>query len=185
MLLRFRALLEGVRQWVLRDNIEQEDIIVVRKLLPKRSENELFFVPRSTASKRVNTLNPENKEKDEAHDHSKGAEHFDEKNAVLPSGIKGQSPFDETASSEWKKNEKIPVDYRGKKLKLQFMSASAYLPACMIPKPHYVRMLFPAADVKCLCSAVFNTATISNLLSPHLKAEILEVTAITESKSWH
>lgn len=64
-------------------------------------------------------------------------DHFDEKQvAVLPSGIKEQTRFDEKLSPEWMRNERLLIDLREENLELQFTSVSAYLQMCMIPRDY-------------------------------------------------
>lgn len=99
---------------------------------------------------------------------------------MLRSGTKEQAPLDENVSSEWMKNGKISVDYRVKKLRLQFISASEYLQACMIPKDHHASVLFTAADGEYLSFVVCTVATLSDLFSFQLNAQNSELAAIAE-----
>lgn len=90
---------------------------MVPEVPPKRSRKKQVWVPKSTATKIVNTSKAGNEEKVENVDHPKGELHFDDKHAtLLPSGIKKQAPFDENILSEWTRNERIQVDYLDEKL---------------------------------------------------------------------
>lgn len=80
-----------------------------------------------------NTLKAENEEKDENFDRSKGEEHYDNKqDAVLPSKTKEKMILDRDVLLELMRKQ-IPVNYRNKKLQLQFLSVSEYLQAFMTP----------------------------------------------------
>lgn len=79
----------------LRDGLKGEDIIVVPKLLSERSKKELLSVPKSTATKKVDTLTPKKQEKVEE-DNQEGEENFDDNQAaIFPSRFKEQAPFEE------------------------------------------------------------------------------------------
>lgn len=85
-------------------------------------------MPRTTASKKIIAPKPGNEEKDEANDHPKSDEIFDEKQIdVLPGGIKEELPFDGNVTSERTGNKSSPWDDCDMNMESQFLSASAYL----------------------------------------------------------
>lgn len=106
-------------------------------MLPKRSLTEPVLVPRSSATKKMNSSKPGYEEKDEEEGRQRGEEYFDDKQvAVFFGGIEQKDPIDKTVLSEGIRDKTITVDYRKEKLKLHFMTLSAHLQACMILTDH-------------------------------------------------
>lgn len=94
-------------------------------------------MPRSTATKTVNTSTAGKKERSEDDDHAKGEKRFDDKQyALFPSDMEKKAPFHKSILFDWMRTERIPVNHRDNNPKLQFISASAYLQACIKPKDH-------------------------------------------------
>lgn len=85
----------------LRDDIEGEDIIAVPGMLSKLFIKELVLMQRSTATKTANPSKPGNEYKDGEHDHTKGEEHYNDRQATpLPSATERQAPSDKKAWSK-------------------------------------------------------------------------------------
>lgn len=111
-----------------RKDVEKGDIIVVWELLPNLFRKEQVVAPRSTATKKPNTLMPPNAEKDEKYYHQNGEKYLPNKQAaVLPNRTKEQAVFDENVFSQCTRSGKTLVDYHDEKLELQSTSVSAYL----------------------------------------------------------
>lgn len=98
------------------------------EVLSKRSGKEHVWVPRSTATKKANTSNARNEEIVEEVHHTKGEEYVHDKQVTFsPSGTKEAAPLEEKVLSVWMKKKRTPAEYRDKKQKLQFLSASPIL----------------------------------------------------------
>lgn len=151
---------------VSRDDFEKNDIIVIPNALPKSSRKEQFSVPRSTATKKSQTLKAVNEEEDEGDNYRRGEEQFGVRKAImLNRGTKEKELFDENVSYMSMKNKTIPVKYHYKDLKLQFTSVLAYLEAYMIQKEHHGSALLNRADVKYPGRVVSIVVTLSQLHS--------------------
>lgn len=61
-----------------RSNVEEDDMIVVREVLPKHLRNKLVLMTRSTATENEITSSAGNEEKDEEADHPKVERHFND-----------------------------------------------------------------------------------------------------------
>lgn len=62
----------------LKDSIEGEDLLVVPKLLSKRSRNQQVLTPRCTSTKEKTTSRRSNEDWDEDDDQTNVEEHFDD-----------------------------------------------------------------------------------------------------------
>lgn len=97
------------------------------------------MLPISTAAQNANTSKPRKVEKHEEDDQAKGERHFDDKQtAMLPSRNRKPAPLDKTFPSKWMIGKKLSIDYRDKKLRLQFTSVWVKLKLWMIRNDHGV-----------------------------------------------
>lgn len=97
----------------LRDEVEEEGIIIVSWLLLERSWKEQVLVSRTTANKKANNSKPGNQEEDEEEDYWEDEDGFDDKNSLVSSnGFKEQAPFEEKVLFEWLRYERNLVDAR-------------------------------------------------------------------------
>lgn len=59
------------------------------------------------------------------------------------------------------RSERYSVDYRNKKLELQFTHVSAYLQACVIPEDHQGSLVVIVTDLKFFRSVFYMVVTLS------------------------
>lgn len=142
---------------ILGDDFEEEDVIFVPELLLKRSQKEQALVARKAASNKATNSKSGNEEKDEKHDHPKGENNFDGKQAAVFAGeIEEQALLNENISFEWMRNKTIPVYYLEKNREQQSMSVSANLQACIIPKGITRECFFTATHINFFSKRVIN-----------------------------